>query len=65
MTAWDLEERATLPAGAAGDAIYSAFQARKAATGASAAATYHGALVLPFCEALVRDFFQQALASSP
>jgi hypothetical protein len=63
VTAWNLEDRATLPGGATGDAIYDGFQAQKAAFGADAAVVYHGALVWPFCEALVRDFFQQVLAS--
>ncbi len=64
VTAWNLEDRATLPAGAAGDAIYNGFQAQKAAGGADAATVYHD-LVWPFCEALARDFFRQVLTSSP
>jgi Alpha/beta hydrolase family len=61
--AWDLENRATLPAGATGDQIYGAFQARKTAAGANATAQYHGTLVPPFCTALVRGLFQQVLAA--
>lgn len=59
--AWNLEDRASLPAGATGDAIYAGFQAQKAAAGANATAQYHGALVPPFCTALVRGLYQQVL----
>ncbi|MCW5635107.1 MAG: hypothetical protein KIT17_17360 [Rubrivivax sp.] len=61
--AWDLENRASLPAGATGDQIYGGFQAQKAAAGANATAQYHGTLVPPFCTALVRGLFQQVLAA--
>ena len=61
--AWDLENRASLPAGTAGDQIYGGFQAQKAAAGANAQARYHGTLVPPFCTALVRGLFQQVLAA--
>jgi hypothetical protein len=61
--AWDLENRATLPAGTTGDLIYGGFQAQKTAAGTNATALYHGALVPPFCTALVRGLFQQVLAS--
>ncbi|MFO1217176.1 MAG: hypothetical protein U1E89_02215 [Burkholderiaceae bacterium] len=61
--AWDLENRATLPAGTAGDQIYGGFQAQKSAAGANAAALYHGSLVPPFCTALVRGLYQQVLAA--
>jgi len=61
--AWDLENRATLPAGTTGDQIYGGFQARKTAAGANATAQYHGTLVPPFCVALVRGLFQQVLAA--
>lgn len=63
VPAWDLESRSSLPAGAAGDLIYGGFQAQKAAAGANATAQYHGALVPPFCTALVRGLFQQVLAA--
>lgn len=63
VPAWDLENRATLPAGTAGDQIYGGFQAQKAAAGANAVAKYHGELVPPFCTALVRGLFQQVLAT--
>lgn len=63
VPAWDLENRATLPAGATGDAIYGGFQAQKSAAGANATAQYHGSLVPPFCTALVRGLFQQVLAA--
>jgi pimeloyl-ACP methyl ester carboxylesterase len=63
VPAFDLENRATLPAGPTGDAIYGAFQARKAAAGANVQSQYHGTLVPPFCAALVRGFFQQVLAA--
>jgi hypothetical protein len=61
--AWNLESRASLPAGAAGDQIYGGFQQAKAAAGANAQAQYHGTLVPPFCTALVRGLFQQVLAA--
>jgi hypothetical protein len=63
VPAWDLESRATLPAGATGDQIYGGFQAQKAAAGANAQAQYHGTLVPPFCVALVRGLFQQVIAA--
>jgi len=61
--AWDLESRATLPAGVSGDQIFGGFQQAKAAAGANAQAQYHGTLVPPFCTALVRGLFQQVLAA--
>lgn len=61
--AYDLEDRSTLPAGAAGDMLYGGFQQAKAAAGANAQAAYHGSLVPPFCTALVRGYFQQVLAA--
>jgi hypothetical protein len=64
VPAFDLENRATLPAGALGDALYGGFQQNKAAAGANAAAVYHGTLVPPFCNALIRGFFGQVLAAS-
>ena len=63
VPAWNLEDRASLPAGATFDLVYGGFQARKAAAGANAQAQYHGTLVPPFCSALMRGFFQQVLAS--
>jgi hypothetical protein len=57
VAAFDLENRATLPAGAAGDQIYGGFQQAKAAAGTNATAQYHGTLVPPFCNALVRSVF--------
>jgi hypothetical protein len=62
-SAWDLENRASLPAGLASDQIYGGFQAQKTAAGANAVAQYHGTLVPPFCTALVRGLFQQVLAT--
>ena len=64
MPAFNLEDRATLPAGPLGDALFGGFQQRKAAAGADVLAQYHGALVPPFCNVLVRGFFQQVLAAS-
>lgn len=61
--AWDLENRATLPAGTVGDLIYNGFQTQKTAAGANAQAQYHGTLVPPFCMALVRGLYQQVLAA--
>jgi hypothetical protein len=63
VPAWDLESRATLPAGATGDQLYGGFQLAKAAAGANVQAQYHGTLVPPFCTALVRGLFQQVLAA--
>jgi predicted esterase len=63
VPAFNLEDRATLPAGALGDAIYGGFQQQKTAAGTNATAQYHGTLVPPFCNALVRGYFQQVLAS--
>lgn len=60
---YNFEKRATLPAGAKGDALYAGFQAAKTAAGANAMGLYHGALLRPFCTAAVRDYFQQVLAS--
>ncbi|WP_127999341.1 alpha/beta hydrolase family protein [Piscinibacter defluvii] len=64
VPAFDLENRATLPAGATGDLLFGAFQQQKAAAGANATALYHGTLVPPFCIALSRGFFAQVLAAS-
>lgn len=61
----DLENRATLPAGALGDLIYGGFQQSKSAAAPNTVALYHGRLVPPFCHALSRGFFQQVLATSP
>ena len=63
VPATDLESRATLPAGTIGDQIYGGFQQSKAAAGGNATAQYHGTLVPPFCNALMRGFFQQVLAA--
>ncbi|CAD5371775.1 Peptidase_S9 domain-containing protein [Rubrivivax sp. A210] len=63
VPAFDLENRATLPAGALGDALFGGFQQSKAAAGASVQAQYHGTLVPPFCSAVIRGFFQQVLAA--
>lgn len=62
VVAYDLESRASLPAGASGDRIYGGFQQAKTAAGANVQAAYHGTLVTPFCLALARGFFQQVLA---
>lgn len=63
IPAFNLEVRDTLPAGTAGLTVYGGFQQAKAAAGANATAQYHGTLVPPFCNALVRGYFQQVLAS--
>jgi hypothetical protein len=57
VPAWNLEDRASLPAGPGGDLIYGGFQQAKAAAGSNATAQYHGSLVPPFCNALARSFF--------
>jgi hypothetical protein len=57
VQAWNLEDRASLPAGAAGDAVFAGFQQAKAAAGANLLAQYHGGLVPPFCNALARGLF--------
>jgi hypothetical protein len=59
----DLENRATLPAGALGDQIYGGFQQSKSNAAPNTVAKYHGTLVPPFCNALSRGFFQQVLAT--
>ncbi len=61
---YNLEDRTTLPTGAAGDALFAGFQAAKTAAGANAVAQYHGSLVPPFCHTLVRGFFYQVLAAA-
>jgi poly(3-hydroxybutyrate) depolymerase len=63
VPAFNMEDRASLPAGPVGDQLYGGFQQQKAAAGANATALYHGTLVPPFCTALVRGFFQQVLAA--
>lgn len=63
VPAYDLENRASLPPGATGDLLYGGFQQAKAAAGTNAQAAYHGSLVPPFCNALVRGFFQAVLAN--
>jgi hypothetical protein len=60
IAAWDLESRPSLPAGAAGDAVFAGWQGAKAAQGANLQAAYHG-LAAPFCSALARGYFQQIL----
>ncbi len=63
MGAYDLENLGTMPAGAAGQAVYYGFQQAKTAAGSSALAQYHAGLVPPFCHALSRGFFQQVIAA--
>lgn len=57
VSAYNLEDRATLPAGASGDQVFGGFQQAKTASGSNAVAQYHGTLVPPFCNALARGFF--------
>ena len=57
VQAWNLEDRASLPAGASGDAVFAGFQQAKTAAGSNLLAQYHGALVPPFCNALARGMF--------
>ena len=63
VPAFNLEDRTSLPSGAVGDALYAGFQQQKTAAGSNATALYHGSLVPPFCNALIRGYFQQVLAS--
>lgn len=63
VPAFDLETRASMPAGVSFDMVYGGFQQAKAAAGSSVLAQYHGGLVPPFCTALMRGYFQQVLAS--
>lgn len=63
VPAFNLESRVSLPAGAAGDAVYNGFQLAKTNAGAGATAAYHGTLVPPFCNVLVRSFFLTVLAA--
>lgn len=69
VPAFDLEDRSTLPAGVAGDTVFGGFQQAKANTAAGGAsaviAAYHGTLVPPFCNALIRGHFEAALAATP
>jgi hypothetical protein len=57
VPAWDLEDRASLPAGKSYDEVYAGFQLAKLAAGTSAQSRYHGELVPPFCYAMARGFF--------
>jgi hypothetical protein len=52
VPAFNLEDRSTLPQGAAADAIAQSFVARKADGG-----NYHAGLVAPHCIALAKEFF--------
>lgn len=52
VPAFDLEDRSTLPEGAAADAIARSFAAKKAEGG-----NYHAGLVAPHCMALAKEFF--------
>jgi hypothetical protein len=54
VPAFNLEDRATLPDGAAADAVAQSFAAFKAA----GAGSYHGTLVAPHCFALASQFFE-------
>jgi hypothetical protein len=55
VPAFNLEDRATLPAGAAADAVARSFASKKAALQGS----YHAGLVAPHCIALASQFFAQ------
>ncbi|MEJ8855236.1 prolyl oligopeptidase family serine peptidase [Variovorax robiniae] len=59
---WDLETRSTLPEGKDASDIYDGFQLAKLKAGKNWEMKYHGELVPPFCHALVRGFFAQAMA---
>lgn len=52
VPAFNLEDRSTLPEGAAADAIAQSFVAKKAGGG-----NYHAGLVAPHCIALAKEFF--------
>lgn len=56
-TAYNLEDRSSLPPGPAVDQLYAGFQLAKQAAGGNLLAEYHGRLVPPFCTALARGFF--------
>jgi hypothetical protein len=64
VPAWNLEDRASLPAGNSYSEIYQGFQLAKLAAGGQVLERYHGELVPPFCYALMRGFFAQTLAGS-
>jgi hypothetical protein len=63
VPAWNLEDRSSLPAGDGATELYQGFQLAKLAAGDQLLARYHGELVPPFCYALMRGFFAQALAA--
>ncbi len=66
---WDLEDASTIPAG--GAAVKAGFDGLKASIAAGPAgangvvAQYHGTIVPPFCNTLVRSFFQTVIAATP
>jgi hypothetical protein len=61
---WNLEDRASLPAGISSDAVYALFQAAKARSGSNVDKDYHALLLPPACFALTRGFFAK-YASQP
>jgi pimeloyl-ACP methyl ester carboxylesterase len=54
---WNLEDRASLPAGVSDDEVFGLFQASKLASGSNVDKEYHALLVPPACFALARGFF--------
>jgi poly(3-hydroxybutyrate) depolymerase len=63
VPSWNLEDRASLPAGKSYDEVYDGFQLLKLAAGANAQAKYHGELVPPFCYAMARGFFEPLIGN--
>jgi pimeloyl-ACP methyl ester carboxylesterase len=56
VTQFNLEDATTVPS-----TIKAGFDAQKAAAGANLLANYHGGIVPPFCNVLIREFFRNQL----
>jgi predicted esterase len=56
VTQYNLEDSTTVPS-----TIKAGFDAQKTALGANLLANYHGGLVPPFCNVLIREFFRNQL----
>jgi predicted esterase len=56
VTQYNLEDATTVPS-----SIKAGFDAQKTAAGASLLANYHGSIVPPFCNVIVREFFRNQL----
>jgi hypothetical protein len=56
VTQFNLEDATTVPS-----SIKAGFDAQKTAAGAAALANYHGGIVPPFCNVIIREFFRGQL----